>query len=377
MEKTFPTLYARASTGKIKWWRIEVRSGPAGPLENAAQILIWYGYVGQDEDKTQMTVRWVHHGKNIGRANQTTPFEQACLEADAFFEKKRDKKYSEDPSGESRILLPMLAHDFTKRGHDIEWPSIIQPKLDGVRCLAHKVSASQMEYISRGGKRFETLDLFSPFLLARLDVGDVLDGEVYIHDVSLQEIVSIVKRAKTAHPDRDKLEYWVYDFVAPDKTFEERYHLYWSKLLHEDPSVPIHPLGVIEVDDEAHAWQHHDLLVEGGYEGAILRNKSGLYKPDFRSADLQKLKRFQDQEFVIVGGKEGTGRAAGTITFTCLTADGKEFDVRPRGDDAQRRLWWETLEQCVGKMLTVRFFYFTDDGIPYLPVGIALRTYEG
>ena len=33
-------------------------------------------------------------------------------------------------------MKPMLAHEFKKNKHKVKYPCIVQPKLDGIRCIA-------------------------------------------------------------------------------------------------------------------------------------------------------------------------------------------------------------------------------------------------
>jgi DNA ligase-1 len=122
--------------------------------------------------------------------------------------------------------------------------------------------------------------------------------------------------------------------------------------------------------------EFHAEMVRAEYEGTIIRNAEGLYRCDYRSADLQKYKDFIDEEFEIIGGKEGIGKDEGAVTFICLTEEGKPFDCRPRGTYEQRQEWWKKLGSLLGKKLTVRYQTRSDDNIPIFPVGIAIRDYE-
>lgn len=369
--KKFPRLYAQASTGKTKWWEIS-----AEKVKEGATITVRYGYEGQEEDKIQSTVRRVKEGKNLGRSNETTPFEQACFEAEAMWQKKKDKKYSENPKKKSKILLPMLAHDFKKRGHNIEFPAFVQPKLNGVRCLAKKVSKNEIEFISRGGKNFETLKHIEETLLPIMEVGSTFDGELFTQRMTFQQIVSAVKRQQE---ETQRVEYWIYDCILEDTSFEDRNNILNEVRRNNLGKFEGNPLRLVHteaVSDKEDLLLVHNRFVQVGYEGTIIRNKKGLYRCDFRSPDLQKYKDFIDEEFEIVGGKEGVGRAEGTITWTCKTKDGKLFDARPQGTEEQRREWWENREKFVGKLLTVRYQNLSDDGIPIFPVGLIPRDYE-
>ena len=118
------------------------------------------------------------------------------------------------------------------------------------------------------------------------------------------------------------------------------------------------------------------VFVSSGYEGMMARNINSIYKYKHRSYDLQKVKRFIDDEYRIIGGKDGSGREAGLVVFKCITRDGLEFDVRPRGSHEERAEIFKNLEDYVDKYLTVRYQELTDDGRPRFPVGITVRDYE-
>ena len=126
-------------------------------------------------------------------------------------------------------------------------------------------------------------------------------------------------------------------------------------------------------EEDIHAAQAR--FVEEGYEGAMVRNLKGAYRIGKRSADLQKVKTFLDDEFEIVGFTQGTGGETGCVVWVCKTSSGDEFSVRPRGTREERQEYFRT------EMLTSQYAYgeiprVTDDGIPRFPIGISIRDYE-
>ncbi len=363
--KRWPTLYGQASNGKTKVWKIWVEPR----IPDAAVVLTDHGY---EDGEMQRASVLISKGKNLGRANETTPFQQACLEATSKWNKKQDKKYV-SVKGDLKKLgerpLPMLALDFKKRGYNIEWPAYVQPKLNGIRCLAKRVSRYTVEYRSRGGKDFTILQHLTPHLCKVMSVGETLDGELFTKQLTFQRITSAVKRQQG---NTLLLEYWVYDCLKTSN-FDDRTK-YLRKILSKKGAIILVPTRLVKNEDQMKKF--HLQMVAAGYEGTIIRNMMGAYRPDYRSPDLQKYKDFIDEEFEIVGGKDGVGKDEKAITFICVQEEGKEFDARPRGTYDQRRAWFEDLPNLVGKKLTVRYFSRTDENIPYLPVGIAIRDYE-
>lgn len=369
-----PTLYSVSSKSKIKEWTVSVESNHDG----TASIIREHGYTGA---KIQKVAKVISKGKNIGRANETSPAEQAVSEALSLRQKRLDTGYTEEVPDLDNFTapeLPMLAHPFTKRGHNIVYPCFVQPKLDGVRCFAKKIDENTITFTSRKGKAYTTLDHLIPVLLPAMNVGDIIDGEIYIHGRTFQHIVRLVKKLR---PESITLQFHVYDMICEGQTDME----FWMRsanlrdrfgLKSQCPPeiVFVETHGTVEDEDGVKAV--HDEYVRQGYEGVIIRNKKGVYKFDNRSADLQKYKEFIDSEFEIIGGRcSDGGLHDGCVVFECVT-EGGTFEVYPRGSLDQRREMFDNLDKYVGKMLTVRYQQLSEDGIPIFPIGIVVRDYE-
>jgi len=365
----FNTLYALSSNNKIKCWGIEVKYEPD---TDRVFIETTHGYV---DSNLVTTINEVKSGKNIGKVNETTKLEQAILEATSAWNKKKDKGYSESLADNSNLLLPMLAHDYFKRGKDINFPCYVQPKLNGVRMLSYKINNEIVLY-SRNGKLFNSLQHISSQLFDLLDERKYLDGEIYNPDLDLQDIVSILKSEKEDR-GRDKLQYWIYDFPN-DKPFNYRLQSLQElqSKLPTDGSIQIVP--TYDCIDSENIRSYFSTFITEGNEGLILRNSEGLYSFNHRSKDLQKYKEFQSDEFEIIdviGGEIGKSEEDCAI-FVCKTSSGSSFNVRPKGSRQSRRDCLKDRESIIGKLLTVKYFEYTPDQIPFHPVGETIRDYE-
>jgi len=366
MNKKFPQLYEQSTTGKTKHWSISVESRTDG-----AAIVVKYG---AGDSKIRVSENLITKGKNLGKTNETSPYEQACLEAEATWKKKIDSGYTQNEANISKeVLLPMLALKFQERKHDIVYPAYVQPKLDGVRCLALKQDDKTIKYYSRMGKEFTTLGHLTAELLDAMETGQVLDGEIYSHDYTFQEAISFIKKAR---PESSSLSYYVFDLVDTKATFEARHKALRNvfELISSKSKIRLLKTERAGLEDEV--YQFHRDYVKAGYEGVIIRNINGMYLLKNRSKDLQKYKEFKDEEFEIVGGQPSTGTEVDCIIFTVKNNKGQTFAVRPRGSFEQRKLWMGNIKHLIGKSLTVRYQEFTDDGLPRFPVGIGIRDYE-
>jgi DNA ligase-1 len=336
---------------------------------------------GLEHGNQTVSVKKITAGKNIGKKNETTPFQQACADARSMFLKQTTiAGYRETRSKEPVLPSPMLAHAFDKCGHRIVYPAFVQPKIDGVRMITNVNEHGNVVFMSRTGKPLHALRpvfesdikgvLFKPNLW--------LDGELYSRELTFEDIVSAVRNEQT--PDTtllNKLEYHVYDMIdteQPESPFHQRHtrlsqwnfrSLSWIKL------VPTY-----SVDSAEEVLRHHDEFVQQGYEGVMVRNREGPYMYQKRSYDLQKYKNFRDDEFVITDVKEATGNDAGTAILQCKTEDGLYFWVRPRGTKEYRAELLRDKDRLLYKLLTVRYQNLTDKNIPRFPVGIVIRDYE-
>ena len=80
-----------------------------------------------------------------------------------------------------------------------------------------------------------------------------------------------------------------------------------------------------------------------------------------------------DSEYKITAVREGNGKEVGHAIFTCVTPEGKEFDVRPKGSSEQRKKMWEDRTTLIGKLATVKYFETSEEGIPRFPVCLSIR----
>ena len=376
----FPKLYGLPSNGKkIKEWYIGVYKE-----ENRVFIKRVHGYT---DCKMQESVKEISKGKNIGKKNETTPFQQATNEAQSLWKKQIDSGYVEnlDNLEENENILPMLAHDFHKREKDISFPCFAQPKLDGVRLLAKVNSLTEISFISRTGKEITTLnhiDLELKLIIKKLPeqyFPFYIDGELFTFDLPFEEISGLFRKL-----DKDErinqLEFHIFDIFKDDTTiFIDRLVTMNQFNTEIDKSKMIKSLVMVDTivcNSKEEIFEIHGKYLQNHYEGLILRNKCGLYKSNYRSKDLQKYKEFFDDEFEITGAQSGVGLEQDCAIFTCKNNSGQEFAVRPRGTRELRKEYLKNKDKLIGKQLTVRYQNLSESGIVRFGVGIAIRDYE-
>lgn len=373
------TVYKKNKHGKTQQWTVQVSSIQQG----SARITITYG---QSNGVLQTTARDITEGKNKNKKSETTPIQQAILEAQSLLRQKmeqhgyRESENDDDDETNDIPILPMLAENYKHRGSHITFPCFAQPKLDGVRCLAHRDSNGTIQLMSRMGKPFFFLDHIRRGVSdLALDNTVYLDGELFTQQGTFQDITSICKQTKTPHSHESAILFHVFDFfdkARPHLTFAERLCLL-EKMTFQTPIQLVLTEPLNAADDIS---QTLSVYVAQQYEGIILRNAAGIYACNQRSACLQKYKEFQDAEFRIVGFEESKGRASGMIIYVCeytTKQDTKDvFRVCRRGTHKERTQWFQEGPDHIGKMLTVRFQKYSDNGAPIFPVGVGIRDYE-
>ena len=165
-----PTIYKRTSSGKVQIWFMESDGDR-------------YRTTSGQRGGKKVTSEWtVAKPKNEGKANATTAEEQALAEVSYAYTNKLDRDYRRELDSidvETRIK-PMLATKWADRKNKIPAMVHMQPKLDGMRCIASKSGLW-----SREGKPI----LGAPHIheglaeVFALYPNLVIDGELYNHEL--------------------------------------------------------------------------------------------------------------------------------------------------------------------------------------------------
>tara|TARA_B100000902_G_scaffold388423_1_gene434042 strand:- start:4038 stop:5984 length:1947 start_codon:yes stop_codon:yes gene_type:complete len=378
----FDMLYKKDSNGSIRTWEITVER----ISDDMYHIKTRSGVEGS-ENMVEPEPQYVTEG----RQNRTIA-QQAQSEAQSKWLRKIDEGYKlTRASAITEInILPMLAKKFSKAARHVEYPAAGQRKFDGVRCLAMSAEGfpSNIVLLTRKNKEFAGMNsLRSEIALLNLPPSIVLDGELYSDTLTFQRVSGLVRKkpenlSEQDLEDLEQVSYRIYDLINlsnMDMTFAARYRLLQS-LLRAVPSSQTPRLRLtrnVRIRSEEDVVAYLALFEEEGFEGLMIRNLESPYELDKRSKHLQKLKTFIDEEFPIVGYYEATGNDRGTPIWECEAPNGRRFRARPMGTLDERRELWANRDAAIGRPLTVRFFEYTDDGVPRFPVGVAIRDYEG
>lgn len=199
-------------------------------------------------------------------------------------------------------MKPQLANDAVISA--VQYPTILQPKIDGVRALN-----------INGTLTGRSLDPFKGFGITEYwskPEFQYLDGEMTLgpDPASPDRLCSLTTGAMNAFKGVTKIPtiFWhVFDWLAePELPYAERYEKlkeYVQKLDH--PRVKLVPSYIANNREEL------DILVakffEDGYEGAIIRNPRSKLKEGrpTKEGQLWRIKPWADTEMLVTGVTEG------------------------------------------------------------------------
>jgi DNA ligase-1 len=153
--------------------------------------------------------------------------------------------------------------------------------------------------------------------------------------------------------------------------FSERYEIIQDLVANAPENVKI--VKTVRAHDESRVAYLHQLFVQDGYEGTMIRDADMKYEIGKRSYSLLKLKDFVDAEYRIVNVVDGDGSDVGLAIFELETDSGERFNCRPEGSQENRADLFKNRRELVGKYLTVRYQELSKDGIPIFPVGVSIR----
>jgi hypothetical protein len=377
----FPTLFKLTSKKQKSEWNIKIEPKDDGSFT----IITSHGIENGKK---------VIHEKNIteGKVKRSI-LEQTIQDAKKKWEDKKNKElYSETfdsiINDNEIIVRPMLANKFSfdlyeskSKAFKIPFPAYIQKKYDGIRCIAY-MKDNEVILESRKGLKFQNFKLLKEELkelFSKLPPNFYLDGELYTDKLDFETISGLIRQheKKCSIEDLkliDMIEFHIYDFVNLNELniiYQDRYEIL-NNILSKDGNrcKIVETLLINELKD---VKKYHDEYVQNGYEGIIVRDKSGIYEINKRSKYLQKFKEFMDEEFKIIGFHEGTGDEKGLVIWDCITKDEKTFAVRPKGTFESRNKLFLEANLHIGKLLTVIFQEYSNDGIPRFPIGKGIR----
>lgn len=392
-------LLGRASTGKFRFWVCQCDEEWHEP-EHGYIIQRTYGQVGGKTtssppiivSKTKQKRNWVEQYTLQFNSEVKKQLDKGYVEVpkhpNEYTEQELSEIFGEVATNQKGIIKPMLAKQESKLTNrkilDKEW--LCSRKIDGVRALFYW-DGQDVHTASRGGENYDPATTHirekeSLIKFFKENPTIILDGELYKHGKTLQQISGAARMEKNAY-DCDWLQYWVYDCydtANPDITAKDRQIFLANNFpypvnseFNEVIEAEIIIVDQHKVSGEENIWKLHDQYVSEGFEGCVIRDPNRPYKPNGRTNDMLKFKNYKSEDFKVIDYQLGS-RGSEDMCFICELEDGRTFKAMPCGTREDKEEYIANFDsKYKGHMLECTYFNLSDDGIPTQPKGRIFR----
>jgi DNA ligase-1 len=282
-------------------------------------------------------------------------------------------------------MKPLLASTLEDISQ-LKLPVYTSPKLDGIRVLIKDGVA-----LTRNLKPVR--NKFVQYYLSKPEF-EGLDGEILVGSPTDPELFRTTSSGVMAFEGEPDFTYWVFDYwnYSPeDAPFSERLQVLIDNhsLKHDRVKVLPHKLWTT-----THEVFHEEMKnFERGYEGTMVRDPNGVYKygrSTLKEGILLKLKRFRDDEAVVIGFHErmhnaneaktnALGRTERSVHKENLLGRGDlgalvvkykehEITIGTGFSDALRAEIWNNQDKYVGKSVTFKYMEYGNYEVPRFPI---------
>jgi len=325
---------------------------------------------GQLDGALQTKTETITSGKHIGRSNETTPAQQAVLEAKSKWNRKVKSGYATTVTAIAPVQLPMKVKSWTsgKLPPKVDFPLYATTKYNGVNGTFKRNTANDtIALYSRGGDQYQMIThLEEPIrTIMNLIDSNELNCELYCHGEHLQDITAAVKKHNALTP---KLSAVIFDIADSDLSYEYR-----NKQL-----VYVKQANVSEFIDVAIGYNcnSHDTLeayfeyaLNQGYEGIVIKHPDALYEHNVRSNRMWKYKPVLSSEYRVVDYSiDRNGHPVWHLTTGTHT-----FKAKPKGTHEFQLAMAKTADTQIGKWATIEYETLSKDNIPLKPIFTAFR----
>jgi len=255
-------------------------------------------------------------------------------------------------------------------------PYFVQPKLDGERCRAVWQDGWNGYQLLSSTEHIITSVPHINKALNESGLRAELDGELYRHGLTFEQIYSRVSRTVNQHEDSRAIQFHIFDIVA-DAPQVERTTWLLSNIKVNDT---LKLVNTRVCDDLDAVTTCYDQLLNKGYEGMIVRNMDASYVRK-RSTFMMKFKPKKNDWYKVVGVQEEidkNGVPKGTLgAIICAGDDGTRFGVGSGLTRDQRHDFWERKHLLLGGICHVAYQHITPGkNVPRFPVFISVDERE-
>ena len=264
-------------------------------------------------------------------------------------------------------------------------------KLDGIRCIVFGGVA-----YSRSLKRIPNLSI-QAYVQHHAEAMEGMDGELIVGDKNAPDVFNQSTSGVMRIEGEPDFTFWVFDRWHPTQTWIERF----TRLVNYTRfPARVKVLEHLTVESETQIDEFEATMLAQGAEGIMLRDSDATYKcgrSSTKNPELQKVKRFTDLEFEIIGwepkytntnaaktnelgrterstAKEGMVALDTMGSLILCTSKGDTFSCGSGMTDAIREDLWERRETLMGQLAKVKYFDVGNGyNVPRFPVLVGIR----
>lgn len=282
------------------------------------------------------------------------------------------------------VLAKKYDQKYLDKHNDSDW--YLTRKYDGVRIIADiNLIKKTIRYYTRVGKEDIKLDFLTKTLdfnllkLRNTPNNFILDGEVIHMSNNTEDFKETMKLIKNPERNQKNLEYIIFDFLKPNEFYSGKGNIILSERFknlynyfgeYNGKFIPIqhklyNPENLITMNN---------LVEKESWEGLMLR-RDYIYEGK-RTNDLQKIKKFEDEEFKVIDVlmseirfinketlKEEKMNVLGSVIINF-----NDVRVGSGFSEEQRIYYYEHPEEIINKIITVQYFEKTPDNKLRFPV---------
>ncbi len=336
-------------------------------LAQALQNRSLTGHAARDAIKLAMDVatqdQWNLWFKPILQKDMRAGFGEKSVNSVA---KKQKKSQYSIP-----IFEVQLSHDSANHEAKLTGKKLVEPKLDGVRCITIvDYENKTVTQYTRNGKVLENFSHITDYLAGFIEEfgrSYCIDGEIM--STNFQALMKEVHRKHDVKTSDAQLNVFdilpLVEFKAGKSVMGQKRRSAFlrenfSKIFADSGFINIVPQREFDLDvftDEIEFRDYMKECVANGYEGIMIKDCNAPYECK-RSTNWMKMKPYIEVSLAVANVEEGTGRNQNKLgALVCEGVDdGKRIVVNCGSGftDEQRAEFWEARDALIGQVVEVR-----------------------
>lgn len=233
----------------------------------------------------------------------------------------------------------------------------VSEKLDGVRGYW-----DGERLLSKQGNRFNPPSWFSAGF-----PDYPIDGELWIARNTFAQVSGIVRQKHADESEWRGITFMIFDLPNHTGTFSERIQA-MQQLAKQVNSPYLTMIPQQKVTSHQALHKKLDEIIAGGGEGLMLHHQDAYYQVK-RSEDLMKLKRYDDDEAIVLAHLPGKGKHLGRMGALLVKNNaGQVFKIGTGFTDQEREA-----PPAIGSTITYQYIGHTKNGLPRFASYLRIR----